>query len=57
MMRRYPPNTIYRYLDLSPTQIIQTHNSHRLNTTPPSQTLAQGLPQDYKHYTSTQIQQ
>ena len=32
-MRRYPSRTIYRYLDLPPTQIIQTHNSHRHNTT------------------------
>ena len=38
-MRRYPPSTIYRYLDLASTQRIQTHNKHRLNTTTPSQTL------------------
>ena len=37
--RRYPPITIYRYLDLPYTEIIQTHNSHRHNTTPPLQTL------------------
>ena len=36
-MRRYPPSTIYRYLDLPSKQIIQTHNRH----TPPSQTLVQ----------------
>ena len=35
-MRRYPPSTINRYLDLPLTQRIKTHN-----TTPPSQTLAQ----------------
>ena len=34
-MRRYPPSTIHRYLDLPSTQIIQTHISHRHNTTPP----------------------
>ena len=34
-MRRYPPSTIHRYLDLPYTQIIQTHNSHRHNTTSP----------------------
>ena len=34
-MRRYPPSTIYRYLDLSSTQRIRTHNSHRHNTTKP----------------------
>ena len=28
-MRRYPPSTIYRYLDLPSTEIIQTHNSQR----------------------------
>ena len=38
-MRRYPPSTIYRYLDPPSTHIILTHNNkHRLNTTPPSQT-------------------
>ena len=40
-MRRYPPRTIYRYLDLSSTQIIQTPNSHRFNTTSSLQTLVQ----------------
>ena len=32
---------LYIYLDLSSTQIIRTHNSHRHNTTPPLQTLVQ----------------
>ena len=32
-MCRYPPITIHRYLDLSSTQIIQTHTSHIHNTT------------------------
>ena len=40
-MRRYPPRTIHRYLDLPSTHIIQTHNSHIHNTTPPLQTLVQ----------------
>ena len=40
-MRGYPPSTIYRYLDLPSTQIIQTHNTHRHNSTQPSHTLAQ----------------
>ena len=30
-MRRYPPSTIYRYLDLPSTQIIQTQNTNRFN--------------------------
>ena len=34
MCNRYPPRTIHRYLDLPSTQRIQTHNSHRHNTTP-----------------------
>ena len=34
-MRRYPPSTIHRYLDLPSTQIIQTHTLHRHNPTPP----------------------
>ena len=42
-VRRYPPSTIYRYLDLPSIQIIQTHNSHRHNTTPSLQTLVQAL--------------
>ena len=37
----YPPSTIHRYLDLPSTQIIQTHTSHRHNTTPPLPTLVQ----------------
>ena len=40
-MRRNPPSTIHIYPDLPSTQIIQTHNSHRHNTTPPLQTLVQ----------------
>ena len=40
-MRRYPPNTIYRCLDLPSTQIIRTHNSHLHNTTTSLQTLVQ----------------
>ena len=32
-MRRCPPNTIHRYLELPYTQRIQTHISHRHNTT------------------------
>ena len=40
-MCRYPPSTIRRYLDLPSTQRIQTHTSHRHNTTPPLQTLVQ----------------
>ena len=38
---RYPPSTIHRYLDLPSTQIIQTHTSHRHNTTPPLPTHVQ----------------
>ena len=34
-MRRYPPSTIYRYLDLPSTHRIRSHNSHKHNTTPP----------------------
>ena len=37
----YQPSTIYRYLDPPSKQMIQTHNSHRHNTTPPFQTLVQ----------------
>ena len=40
-MRRYPPSTIHKYLDLPSTQIIQNHTSHRHNTTPRLQTLVQ----------------
>ena len=58
-MRRYPPSTIHRYLDLPSTQIIQTHNSHRHNTTPPLQTLVQApypLPTYTIHTTATNTQ-
>ena len=51
-MRRYPTSTIHRYLDLPSTQIIQTHNSHRHNTTPPLQTLIQA-PAHSPHTPST----
>ena len=40
-MCKNPPSTLYRYLDLPSTQSIQTHNTHRHNTTPPSQTQTQ----------------
>ena len=41
-MYRYPPSTIYRYLDLSSTQVIlRIHNSHRHNATQAIQTLVQ----------------
>ena len=40
-MCRYPPSTIHRYLDLPCPQTIQTRNTDRHNTTPPSQTLDQ----------------
>ena len=40
-MCRYSPSTIHRYLDLPFTQRIQTHTSHRHNTTPPLPTLVQ----------------
>ena len=58
-MRRYPPSTIYRYLDLPYTQIIRTHNTHRHNTTPPLQTLVQAtypLPSYITHTTTIQTQ-
>ena len=35
-MRRYPPSTIYRYLNLPSTQKIQTHKSHILTPHHPS---------------------
>ena len=57
-MRRYPPSTIYRYLDLPYTQRIRTHNSHRHNTTPPFQTLVESpypLP-TYTTATQTHVQ-
>ena len=40
-LRRNPPSTIYIYLDLPSSQILQTHNTHRHNTTLTSKTLAQ----------------
>ena len=40
-MCRYPSSTIHRYLDLPSTQRIQTHTSHRHNTTPPLPTHVQ----------------
>ena len=55
-MRRYPPSTMYRYLDLPYTQIIQTHHSQRHNTTPHLQTLIQApypLPTYTTHTTTT----
>ena len=50
-MRRYPPSTIYRYLDLTSTQIIQNHNTHTQthNTTVPNP-----APPDTTHTTTTQ---
>ena len=39
-MLRYPPSSIYRYLDLPSIQRIQTHNKHKLNTTWPKPTTA-----------------
>ena len=58
-MRRNPPSTIYRYLDQPSTQIIQTRNTHRHNTTLPSQILAQGarpLSLNTIHTTATKTQ-
>ena len=58
-MCRYPPSTIHRYLDLPSTQIIQTHTSHRHNTTPPLPTLVQAsypLPTYTTHTTATKTQ-
>ena len=58
-MCRYPPSTIHRYLDLLSTQIIQTHTSHRHNTTPPLPTLIQApysLPTYTTHTTATKTQ-
>ena len=54
-MRKYRPNTIYRHLDLSSTQIIRTHT----NITPPLQTLVQApypLTAYATHTTATQVQ-
>ena len=60
-MCRYPPSTIHRYLDLPSTQIIQTHTSHRHNTTPPLPPLVQApypLPTytSHTHTTATKTQ-
>ena len=58
-MRGYPPSTIHRYLDLPSTQIIQTHISHRYNTTPPLQSLVQApypFPTNTTYTTTTQTQ-
>ena len=58
-MCRYPPSIIHRYLDLPSTQIIQTHTSHRHNTTPPLPTLVQApypLPTYTTHTTATKTQ-
>ena len=52
-MRRYPPITIYRYLDLPSTQRIRTH---RHNTNPPFQTLVQAPHPLPTYTTATQIQ-
>ena len=50
-MCRYPPSTIHRYLDLPSTHKIQTHNSHRYNTTPPLQTMGPSpLPTPHLHH-------
>ena len=48
-MCRYPPSTINKYLGLPSTQRIQTHTSHRHNTTPPLSTLVQA---PYTHHRS-----
>ena len=58
-VRRNPPSTIYRYLALSSTQIIHTHNTHIHNITTPSQTLAQAanpLSHNTTHTTATKTQ-
>ena len=58
-MRRYPPSTIYRYLDLPSTQIIRIHDSHRHTTTPLLQTLVLApypLPIYTTNITATQTQ-
>ena len=57
MMRRYPPITIYKYLELPSTQRIQTHNTHKHNTTlqdpgpsrPPTPPLTPPTPPQPKH--------
>ena len=56
---RYPPSTIHRYLDLPSTQRIQTHTSHRHNTTPSLPTLVQApypLPTYTTHATANKTQ-
>ena len=53
-MRRYPPSTTYRCVDLPSTQIIQTHNPHRHNTDIPFQTLPQAPLPTYTTATQTQ---
>ena len=58
-MRRYPPSTIHRYLDLPSTQRIQSRTSHRHNTTPPLHTLVQApylLPTYITHTIATKTQ-
>ena len=58
-MRRYQPSTIHRYLGLPSTQRIQTHTTHKHNTTPPLQTLVQAtytLPTYSIHTTATKTQ-
>ena len=58
-MRRYPPSTIHRYLDLPSKQRIQTRTPHRHNITPPLQTLVQApyqLPTYTTHTTATKTQ-
>ena len=58
-MCRYPPSTIHRYLDLPSTQRIQTHTSHRHNTTPPLPTPVQApypLSTYTTHTTATKTQ-
>ena len=58
-MCRYPPSTIHRYLDLPITQTIQTHTSHKHNTTQPLPPLVQApypLPTYTTHTTTTKTQ-
>ena len=45
-MRKYSPITIYKYLDLPSTQIIQTHTTQKRNTTTPT---PPALPTQPKH--------
>ena len=53
-MRKYPPSTIHKYLDLPSTQILQTHISHGHNTTPSLKTLVQTPYPLLTHTTVTQ---